>query len=203
VFSIYVPIAIGVFVVVAVMVLFALVKYRRRAPSEAARWHENNRAEGTYAAVLVLTIAFLLWLTYTAEHRVDTVANREKPNLTINVTGTKWEWTFRYPAYGITLHSGTTGDAAFVVPTGEAIRFTLTSLDVIHAFWIPQLRYKRDLIPGRTQSQILTFSQAGHFTGQCAEYCGLRHADMVFKVVSLPPAQFQRWAASGGKAPLP
>jgi cytochrome c oxidase subunit 2 len=203
VFSIYVPIALGVFAVIALVVLFAVLRYRRRAPGEAARWHENNAAEGTYAVVLVLTIAFLLWLTFSAEHRVDTVANRQKPSLTINVTGTKWEWTFYYPAYRITIRSGTTGDNAFVVPTNEPIRFTLTSQDVIHAFWIPELDYKHDLIPGRTQAQTLTFPHAGHFGAQCAEFCGLRHADMVFKVVAVNPSQFQAWARGGGKGALP
>lgn len=200
VFSIYVPIALGVFAIIAVAVLFALVRYRRKPASAAARWHENNRAEGTYATVLVLTIAFLLWLTFSAEHRVDTVANREKPALTINVIGAKWEWTFQYAGYGITIRSGTTGDTYFVVPANEPIRFTLSSVDVIHAFWVPELDYKHDLIPGRTQSQVLSFPHPGHFAGECAEFCGLRHSDMVFKVIVVSPSQFQAWARAGGKA---
>jgi cytochrome c oxidase subunit II len=186
--------------VIALAVMLAVLRYRHREPSQAARWHENNPAEGTYAAILVLTIVFLLWVTFSIEHRVDTVANREKPALTINVTGSKWEWTFAYPAYGITIRSGTTGDAAFVVPTDEPIRFTLSSPDVIHALWIPELDFKHDLIPGRTQSQVLSFPHAGTFAGQCAEFCGLRHADMVYKIVAVSPARFRAWAASGGKA---
>jgi len=75
----------------------------------------------------------------------------------------------------------------------------LSTIDVIHAFWIPQLRYKRDLIPGTTESATLLFDRAGSFPGQCAEFCGLRHADMVFTVRAVNPAQFTAWARAGGK----
>lgn len=202
-FSIYVPIAIGVFALIVLVALFALLWFRRRAPEEAARWHEHNPLEGAYALLLTLTAAFLLYLTFTAEHRVDTVANRQRPSLTINVTGAKWEWTFSYPRYGITQRSGTVGHQDLVVPAGEPVRFNLTSVDVIHAFWIPHLRYKHDLIPGSTQVVTLSFNRHGVFQGECAEFCGLRHADMLFTVHVVTPASFQAWAAGGGKGPTP
>ena len=149
-FSIYVPIAIGVFVLIVIAVLVAVLIYRRRPPERAARWHEHNPLEGAYAVLLACVAAFLLYLTFTAEHKVDTVANQERPAV-IDVTGSKWEWTFAYPAYGITVRSGTVGRQPLVVPAGEAIRFRLTSVDVIHSFWIPALRYKHDAIPGSVQ----------------------------------------------------
>jgi cytochrome c oxidase subunit II len=174
-----------------------------RPPSRAARWHEHNPLEGAYAGLLVLIVAFLLYVTFTAEHRVDTVSARERPSVTIDVTGAKWEWQFAFPAHGFSVRSGTVGRRPLVVPTGEAIRFNLRSADVIHSFWIPELRYKRDLIPGATLSVTLTFTRAGVFPGQCAEFCGLRHADMVFTVHAVSPAQFNAWARSRGKAPVP
>jgi len=203
VFSIYVPIAIGVFALIALAIAFAVIRFRRRPPSEAARWHEHNPLEGGYALLLTLTVAFLLYITFTAEHRVDTVANTEGPQLTINVTGAKWEWQFSYPRYGFSVRSGTVGRQMLVVPVGEAIRFNLTSADVIHAFWIPQLRFKHDLIPGSTQVSTLVFARAGRFAGQCAEFCGLRHADMLFTVDAVSPAQFSAWAATHGRSPAP
>lgn len=199
VFAIYVPIAIGVFVVIVVLIVFAVLRYRRRPVSGAARWHENNRLEGAYAGLLAAVVAFLLYVTYTAEHQVDTVSARERPSLTINVIGAKWEWQFALPAYGFSVRSGTVGRQPLVVPTDEAIRFNLTSADVIHSFWIPYLRYKRDLIPGATESVTLMFPTAGVFAGQCAEFCGLRHADMVFTVHAVSPAQFSSWARSRGR----
>ncbi len=195
-FSIYVPIAIGVFVLIVVTVAFALVRYRGRAPEQAAPWHENNPLEGGYALALLLTAAFLLYLTFTAEHRVDTVANQERPAVRIEVTAAKWEWTFSYPAYGITLRSGTVGHQLLVVPTGDPVRFELRSLDVIHAFWIPDTYYKHDLIPGSTQLATLSFATPGMFPGACAEFCGLRHADMLFTVRALAPQAFSAWAAA-------
>jgi cytochrome c oxidase subunit II len=198
-FSIYVPIAIGVFAVIVIATVFSVLRYRRRPPEQAARWYEHNRLEGGYATLLALTVAFLLYLTFTAEHQVDTVANRERPVMTIDVTGAKWEWTFYYPAYRITVRSGTVGRQPLVVPTDQAIRFNLTSLDVIHAFWIPQLEYKHDLIPGSTQVVTLTFPRAGLWQGGCAEFCGLRHSDMVFNVRAVSPAQFTAWASRGGE----
>ena len=198
-FAIYVPIAIGVFAIVVLVVGFALVRYRGRPASAAARWHENNRLEAGYAVSLAAVVALLLYLTFSAEHRVDTVSAQERPSLTVDVTGAQWEWTFYYPGYGITARSGTVGRQALVVPTGEAIRFNLSSVDVIHSFWIPELDFKRDAIPGATESVTLSFARAGVFPGQCAEFCGLRHADMVFTVHAVSPAQFRAWAVSGGR----
>jgi cytochrome c oxidase subunit II len=202
VFAIYVPIAIGVFAVIVVVIVVAVLRFRLRPVSEAARWHENNPLEAAYAAFLAAVVAFLLFVTFTAEHQVDTVSAQTRPSLTINVTGAKWEWQFALPAYGFSVRSGTVGRQQLVVPTGEAIRFNLTSVDVIHSLWIPYLRYKRDLIPGTTESVTLVFPTAGVFSGECAEFCGLRHADMVFTVHAVGPAQFSAWASSRGKAPV-
>jgi cytochrome c oxidase subunit 2 len=202
-FSIYVPIAIGVFVLIVLVALFALARYRRRGPEQAARWHEHNPLEGAYALLLTLTVVFLLYLTFTAEHRVDTVANRQRPSLIVNVTGAKWVWTFAYPRFGITRRSGTVGHQDLVVPAGQAIRFNLRSVDVIHAFWVPHARFKHDLIPGSNQVVTLVFNRPGVFQGECAEFCGLRHADMLFTVRVVSPSAFQSWAAGGGRGPTP
>jgi cytochrome c oxidase subunit II len=201
-FSIYVPIAIGVFLVILVVVGISVLVFRRRPPERAARWHENNRLEGSYAVLLACVAAFLLYLTFTAEHKVDTVSNREHPSVVIRVIASKWEWTFDYPAYGIVLRSGTVGRQPLVVPAGEAVRFEITSVDVIHSFWIPALRYKHDAIPGSTQIATLVFAP-GVFPGQCAEFCGLRHADMIFTARALHPAAFAAWARRRGRASVP
>jgi cytochrome c oxidase subunit II len=201
-FSIYVPIAGGVFAVVLVVLLAAIIRARRRPREEASRRHENNPLELSYALLLACVAAFLLYLTFTAEHRVDTVASAETPRLVVDVTGAQWEWRFDYPAYDITRRSGTVGHQSLVVPTNEAIRFDLTSQDVIHSFWIPELDFKRDLFPGNVQRVTLTFARPGTFPGQCAEFCGLRHADMVFTVRAVSPPVFAAWARSGGRTAL-
>ncbi|HWF51353.1 MAG TPA: cytochrome c oxidase subunit II [Solirubrobacteraceae bacterium] len=201
-FDIYAPIGVGVFVVVVLAMGIAVLRYRRRAPPAAARWRENNRLEGVYALLLACMVAFLLYLTYSAEHKVDTVSAQERPSLTIDVISSRWEWTFTYPGYGITARSGEVGHQPLVVPTGEAIRFKLSSIDVIHSFWIPALRFKRQTFPDYTQDVTLAVGSAGLYQGQCAEFCGLRHAEMIFTVRAVSPRQFTAWAAGGGVGPI-
>jgi cytochrome c oxidase subunit II len=200
--SIYLPIAIGVFVLIAIVVLVVVLIFRRRPVERAARWHEHNPIEGSYALLLACTAAFLLYLTFSAEHQTDTVANRQHPAVVIDVLASKWEWTFTYPAYGFSVRSGTVGNQPLVVPANQPVRFNLNSLDVIHSFWIPALRYKHDAIAGSTQVTTLVFGR-GVFPGQCAEFCGLRHSDMVFTAHAVSPAAFAKWARSKGTAPVP
>ena len=195
-FAIYVPIAAGVFAVIVVVILGAVLRFRRRDPSAVSRRSEHNPLEAGYAALLTATVAFLLYLTFTAEHRVDTVSLRQTPAVTVNVIGAKWEWEFRYPRYRIVQRSGTVGRQPLVVPANRPIRFNLSSQDVIHAFWVPEVRFKRDLIPGRTQVVVLSFTRTGLFRAQCAEFCGLRHSEMVFSVRVLQPARFRAWLAA-------
>src|SRR5206468_3089600 len=125
-FDIYVPIALGVFAIITLLAIYAGIRGRRRPPEKAARWHEHHLLEGTYTVVLACIVGFLLYETFTTEHKVDTVANRQPAAATINVVGSRWEWTFQYPQYGITIYSGTSGDSTFVVPAGQAVRFHLS-----------------------------------------------------------------------------
>lgn len=206
VFNIYVPIAIGVFLLFTVLIVVAVVVYRRNG--NASRRHEANLLEGSYAVLLTLVASFLLYVTFKAEHRDDLISNSsaapshrdtyEKPAVTINVTASRWEWTFQYPGHNITHESGAVGHQSLVVPTNEPVRFNLRSDDVIHSFWIPELKFKHDAIPGSVQSVTLDVDQTGNFSGSCAEYCGLLHAYMVFTVEALAPGSFRSWLASGG-----
>jgi cytochrome c oxidase subunit 2 len=201
-FNVYAPIGIGVFAVVVAAIAFAVLRYRRRPPAAAARWHENNGLEVSYALLLTCVVAFLLYLTYSAEHKVDTVSARERPSLIVDVVASKWEWTFSYPRYGITARSGAVGHDPLVVPTGEAVRFELSSLDVIHSFWIPALRFKRAAFAGHVQNITLAFATPGLYQGQCAEFCGLRHPEMIFTVHVVTPGVFAAWASRGGTGPI-
>lgn len=200
VFDIYVPIAAGVFALVCLLILAVVLRYRRRPIERAARWHEHNPLESAYAVLLAAVVVFLLYVTFAAEHKVDTLAAAERPQLIVDVVGAKWEWRFSYPAYGIDRYSGTVGDEALVLPANEAVRLRLVSEDVIHEFWVPELRYKHDLIPGYPQQITVTFPRRGTFTGQCAEFCGLYHARMTFTVEVLSPARFAAWASSASAA---
>lgn len=197
-FNIYLTIGIGVFLVFASVIIGAVIWYRVRPPARASRLHEANRLEVSYAIVLTCVAAFLLYVSFRAEHKVDTVSADVRPALTVDVTGARWEWIFRYPAYGITHESGAQGSQPLVVPTNEPIRFNITSADVIHGFWIPAIDFKRDAIPGFVQHVTLDFDRAGRFSGACSEFCGLYHTEMVFTVDAISPATFHAWASSRG-----
>ena len=161
---------------------------------------QSNRLEVSYAVVLGCIVALLLYVTFSAEHRIDTVSLTEKPVFTIDVVASKWEWTFYYRAIGVEHHSGTVGHQSLVVPVDEPVRFEITSRDVIHAFWIPEIGFKRDAMPGTTEVVVLDFDERGRFLGHCAQYCGLRHADMWFPVDVVSASRFRAWVASRGRA---
>lgn len=202
VFDIYVPIAIGVFVVFTAAIVIATVRNRAHSPEPipVRRWNEANLLEGIYVVTLTAVAALLLYVSFRAEHQEDTVAAHERPAVTIDATGVRWEWYFRYAGRQIRRESGVVGHEIVVVPENEPVRFKLRSADVIHSFWIPQLGYKRDLIPGTVESITLDFDHAGMYGGSCAEFCGLLHAEMVFTVEAIPDTRFRRWLASDGRA---
>ena len=207
VFSIYVPIAIGVFVLVTVAIIGATVRYRHRraeVPSGVERpgaRHEANRLEISYVVLLVCVAAFLLAISLPAAHTVDTAMATERPAATIDVTASRWLWTFHYPGHGITRSSGEGAAQTFVVPAHEPVRFNLTSADVIHSLWIPQIAFKRDAIPGSTERLTLVFDHPGTYSGACAEYCGTYHAEMTFVVKVVPDRRYIHWLDSGGRTP--
>lgn len=201
VFDIYVPIGLGVFLLFTLLILGFALRARFRPSDQAAHWHENDPLEAGYAVLLACVTAFLLYITFSTEHRIDRVSLKQHPYLTVNVTGSQWEWTFSYPAYRITHRSGYVGRQALIVPTHEPVRFNIYSRDVIHSFWIPEIDFKRDAIPGARETVVLDFPQTGTFVGHCAEFCGLRHAEMVFPVEAVSASRFEAWAHSGGRTP--
>ncbi len=112
----------------------------------------------------------------------------------IKVEGFQWEWTFLYLNEGI-FEAGQTlvKPALMVLPVDEPVQITLTSRDVIHSFFVPDLLFKRDAIPGRTTSFIFTPDKLGTFHAQCAEFCGLYHSKMTFSVQVVTPVDYQAW----------
>jgi cytochrome c oxidase subunit 2 len=190
-FDVYVPIALGVFVLFAGAILFAVIRYRRREGREPLYRHDAPVAEFVYVVVLAGIVALLASLTFSTEAKVDRVS--ATPALQVNVTASKWKWRFAYPAYGFSLVSADVRPSTLVVPVGETVRFRMSSLDVIHSFYVPALRFKRDAFPQKPTTFDLVFDHP-RFMGQCAEFCGLHHADMRFSVEAMPAAEFKSWA---------
>jgi cytochrome c oxidase subunit 2 len=202
-FDLYVPIAAGVFAMVVVALAVILIRDRARAGHRPSGRASAPRIELTYAVALVLVAAFLVWRSFDGVHRVDGVAARAAPapgagpaGLTVGVVAAKWNWRFVYP--GGVAEQGDRPDhlPTLVVPAGQPVRFRLTSLDVVHAFWIPQARYKYDAVPGRANVFDMTFDPAIDYTDdRCSEYCGQYHEQMRFRVSVRSPAAFRAWLA--------
>lgn len=209
--GLYLPIAAAVVALVLVLVVVFAVRYRARpgagggaghgeageeAPGRAAARGPSSapRAELAYALLLAGVAAVLLWRAFTVEARVDRVA--AAPALTVDVTAAKWRWRFDYPRWGIVQRGTARRAPTLVVPAGEDVLFRLRATDVIHAFWIPSTRFKRDATPGRTERFTLRFDRPGRVDGGglCSEFCGLGHLGMRFGVLVLRPAAFAAWA---------
>ena len=114
--------------------------------------------------------------------------------LKIQVTGRQFLWQFNYPDANIT----STNDLR--VPVGQAVDLEVTSEDVIHSFWVPDLGGKVDANPGLTSRMSWVAERAGVYRGVCAELCGSGHAAMLFNVTAMESADFQAWLESGGQA---
>jgi len=193
--DLYLPLTIVVTVIVWGLVTFALVRYRARRGRVPSAKSEAKVAESLYALGLAAIVAVLVWQTFTTEHRVDRVSS--SPGARIDVVAFTWQWRITYPGEGVPPVVGTRRHTPeLVVPTNTTIRFTLSSRDVIHALWFPDFRFKRDAFPGRTTRFDLVFDKAGRFTGRCAEFCGLDHAEMTLRLRAVPESEFQAWLAS-------
>ena len=192
--STYLLVAIGVFAVVALGCLFLLLRFRAGRRGSPSRGEEPGWLPFAYGGVLAAIIVVLLGMTFSAQDRIS--ARADRPGLRVDVTAAKWNWRFDYPAQGISQIGGDTRPTLLVVPSDTDVRFRMTSIDVIHAFWIPHVRFKRDAFPKRYTEFDLSFSGTGfHTAGRCAEFCGLKHDQMTFNVEVMSPADFRAWVA--------
>ena len=193
---VFLPVGAAVFVLFAGAILVALWRGRRRA--EPARRAENNVLEAAYVVVLAVAVGVLVAVSFSAEDRVGEAEAR--PALKVRVLAAKWRWRFEYPAQGIAVQGTETRVPTLVVPARTKVEFDGDSLDVIHAFWIPAMRFQRQLIPDRPTRFTLTFPRAGFLpSSRCSFFCGLRHQEMRFAVQVMEPARFAAWARSRGR----
>lgn len=200
-FSIETEIAIGVFAAVSVALLFAVVRYRRRDGRPVWKTHKNTPLEIGYALAVAAVAGFLIVRTATANAVQQRIPGPVAT--TVTATGSQWCWRFSYQDAPATV-TGDCIDGAYptlVLPTDRKIEVLLTSTDVLHAFWVPFLRYKLYAYPGHVNKFVTRLSRTGRWRGLCAEFCGLHHDTMDFWVQAVTPAQFDSWVHSGGTAP--
>jgi cytochrome c oxidase subunit II len=198
-----------VFLIVEGVLCYCLVRFRRHVASalEPAQVYGSRPIEiaWTAAPLLIVTIIVLV----TARTIWDVTVDPPNPQigdntLFVTVVGRQWWWEYRYENYnGRPLNFITANEMH--IPASEDGRprpvfLTLKSADVYHSFWVPRLAGKTALIPGRTNSMWFQTKDTGVFVGQCAEYCGTQHANMLLRVIVDPPHDFERWLDDQAKA---
>jgi len=168
---------------------WAVLRYRRKDEDAPAPRQTTYHLplELLYTLVPFLIIGVLFFYTVKASDAV--LQTTEEPEVTINVIGQKWSWTFNYmeadnPDVGTDAHSIGTLETIpdLYLPVDKTVRFNLQSADVIHSFWVPSFYFKMDVIPGHPNSFEVTPNRLGTYDGKCAELCGEYHALMLFKV---------------------
>ncbi|MQB01019.1 MAG: cytochrome c oxidase subunit II [Actinobacteria bacterium] len=192
-------IATIVFAAVVGLILYSLRHGRRDLTpdidKDEAQWGDRFIAVvGVVIPVLILLGGFIYSL---GEMNALATHDDEGPALDIEVVSHNWWWEVRYPNGAVTANE-------IHIPTGERIRLTLTTADVIHSFWVPRLQAKMDHVPGSENQMWIEADEPGIYRGQCAEFCGLQHAHMAFFVEAESPEDFDRWyenAASSASTP--
>jgi cytochrome c oxidase subunit II len=194
-FKILIWLGTAVFVFVEAILVFTLIKFRKRpGQAEPQHVHGNTTLEIAWTVIPLIILIFIAIPTIQTIFKTQAVARSDA--LQVEVIGHQWWWEFRYPQYQVTTAN------ELYLPLGRTVNFTLKSQDVIHSFWIPALSGKRDVIPNRTNYLWFSPDSAGAsaWNGACAEFCGTSHANMRFKTFTVAQADFESWAKHQAEA---
>ena len=193
-YNLFMYIAAVVFVVVSGLVIWSVIRYRRRGDELPTQTHGNNRLELTWTVIPTVIVLVLFVLTLQAQDKVLDQSGEADVNVT--VTAFQWSYRFTYEGTGAEVVGSPETIPEMVVPVGQTIRVKLVSADVVHTFYVPQTLFKRQAIPGTENEFDLTFEKTGLFHGQCTQFCGLQHTDMVFRVRVVTQGEYQSWLAA-------
>jgi cytochrome c oxidase subunit 2 len=186
-------ICIGIFTLVASLIVYSLLKFR--APegddTDGPPIHGHTGIEIVWTAIpalLVTSISIMSGVVLVQNGRAGS------NHLNVDVLGRQFEWSFKYP------DSKDLVSPNLVLPKGRSVKLVLTSNDVIHSFWVPQFGQKQDAVPGRTTTLVITPTKTGTYPVICTELCGLGHALMRTRAIVMEPADFEKWLKSHGQA---
>ncbi len=194
--------------------IYALVKHRKSKGAEPAQFSHSMTAEVVWT---VIPCIILLIMAVPSAELLITLDDSRDPDLTVVATGYQWRWHYRYQGEDVAFYSSMTRPSAaarrldsgidpstvdnylrdvdnpMVVPRGAKVRLLLTSNDVLHAWWVPELAIKKDAIPGFVNETWFRAEVAGTYRGQCAELCGMDHGYMPIVVEVLEPEEYDAW----------
>jgi cytochrome c oxidase subunit 2 len=208
----WVCVVIGV-LVFGVMIV-SLVKHRKSVGAEPANFSHSTKAEVAWTAIPVV---ILLAVAIPAAETMIELEDSRKPDMSIVATGYQWKWHYEYVDEGVDFYSSLARpsvearwkdagvdpfsvenylldvDRPLVVPVGAKVRMLITSNDVLHAWWVPELAIKKDAIPGIVNDTWFQATETGTYRGQCAELCGKDHGYMPIVVEVVEPEAFVAW----------
>ena len=187
----YIIFWVGLFVFVLVFgaMIYAAIRFRRRpgqGDPEQIHGHKRLEIAWTIAPAIVLLIVAVPSII-TIFDNANSPVPPEKGGLVVQAIGHQWWFEFRYPDHDVVTAN------ELHIPVNEVVNVQLESKDVIHSFWIPKLAGKVDMIPNNDNEMWIESEEEGEFFGQCAEFCGVSHANMRFTVIVQPRAEFDAW----------
>lgn len=206
-------ICVGIAVVVFGILIYALIFHRKSRGAKAADFHEHPVLEIFWA---VIPFIILVIMAIPATRVLMMMENTDDADVTIKITGVQWKWKYDYLDEGVSFYSNLATpfdqiqnsnkkknrwyllevDNPIVVPINKKVRFLVTSSDVIHSWWVPDLGIKRDAIPGFIHESWAKIKKPGIYRGQCAELCGIYHAYMPIVVKAVTNAEYREWVAN-------
>ncbi len=172
------------FVLAEGILLVAILKFRAKPGVPAAKWHENMRLEIVWTAIPALAMVILSGPTFSTMKYMETIP---KSDVQIEIIGHQWFWEYRYPKYGVIF-----ANEPLVLPAGRNVSANITSIDVVHSWFVPDFGIKMDANPGRINHVWFDVDKPGTYEGQCAELCGV-YAQMFITVNVVTPEEFERW----------
>ena len=196
------PLWQGFWIIAAVVGIFTLVlilwpavfhRGKKDGPEFPKQTQYNVPVEIAYTLIPFIIVAVLFYYTIERQNiiteKTDTYAHE------ITVEGFQWSWQFGYPEAGpdAVVTGSPTKPPTLVVPLGERVRYTITSNDVVHGFWIPAFMIQMQNLPGVTNELEFTANKLGEFPGRCNILCGRNHSQMLFTVKVVTPAQYDAY----------
>lgn len=210
-------ICVGIGVLVYGILVYSLIHHRKSKGAVPAQFHENTKIEILWT---VIPFLILLGMAIPATRVMIKVYDTTGADLTVKVTGYQWKWKYDYLDEGVSFFSTLSAksnearqmgsgidpatvdhylldvDHPLVLPVGKKVRFLFTGGDVLHAWWVPDLGWKKDTIPGFITDGWATIEKPGTYRGQCTELCGRDHAFMPIVVIAKPEAEYREWLAA-------
>lgn len=202
-------------VIVFGIMIYALIHHRKSKGHVAATFHENTRLEILWS---IIPFLILVGLAIPATQVLIRMEDDAESDVTIKIVGSQWKWQYQYLDQGISFFSNLSTpydqiqnkekkgqwyllevDKPLVLPVHQKIRFLVTSNDVIHSWWVPELGVKRDAMPGFMHESWARIEKPGVYRGQCTELCGINHGFMPIVVQAVNEEEFKQWVGQQTK----